>query len=438
METNRPSQNPIAIRELIQPIGGLFKTILRSKSSRLEPGLSTRLLPLGNIKEVSGSSLSHSHELSGCGTDINDGDALFLAAAEGLERYCACIYEESNFVVAAANDLGDEALDLDTIPRCSEAELSHPKCPLVRPRNNAPIRWVRGISLMTGKTKYLPVVMVYLFAGYASAAERFWLPITTGCAAHESYASAILSGILEVVERDALTIIWLNRCPLPRIKIDEVCPRLEPYWNQYQLSTQDTEYIFFDATTDLGIPVVYCLRRAENDKELATIITCSCNLDPSFAVGKVICDIAPLRLALQRGFSIPTDFSDFTGIFHGAAFMAKSEQQPAFQFLMDSTRHTALSAMKKLKGTSPEQELSFVLDLLEARNLEAYAVDLTTDEALRCGTRVVRVVIPGLQPLSFHYRARYLGHKRIYEAPSAMGCGTTQEEDLNRWPQPFA
>jgi len=51
---------------------------------------------------------------------------------------------------------------------------------------------------------------------------------------------------------------------------------------------------------------------------------------------------------------------------------------------------------------------------------------------------VVRVIIPGLQPLSFHYRARYLGHPRLYEAPALMGYPVLREEDLNGWPQPFA
>jgi ribosomal protein S12 methylthiotransferase accessory factor len=66
-----------------------------------------------------------------------------------------------------------------------------------------------------------------------------------------------------------------------------------------------------------------------------------------------------------------------------------------------------------------------------------YAIDLSTDEAIRHGFRVVRVVIPSLQPLSFHYRARYLGHPRLYRAPSLMGHVAKAEDELNPWPQPF-
>jgi ribosomal protein S12 methylthiotransferase accessory factor len=51
---------------------------------------------------------------------------------------------------------------------------------------------------------------------------------------------------------------------------------------------------------------------------------------------------------------------------------------------------------------------------------------------------VVRAVVPGLQPLTFHYRARFLGSPRLYEAPARMGYPVRAEAELNAWPQPFA
>jgi ribosomal protein S12 methylthiotransferase accessory factor len=75
---------------------------------------------------------------------------------------------------------------------------------------------------------------------------------------------------------------------------------------------------------------------------------------------------------------------------------------------------------------------------LRAQCVDAYAVDLTTDEAVREGLRVVRVVAPQLQPLSFQYRARFLRNARLYKVPQAMGYPPKGEAELNSWPQPFA
>ena len=66
--------------------------------------------------------------------------------------------------------------------------------------------------------------------------------------------------------------------------------------------------------------------------------------------------------------------------------------------------------------------------------MDAYAVDLTTDEARRAGLVVVRVLIPGLQPLSFNQLAQFRGHPRLYDAPRAMGHTSHVEEELNPFP----
>ena len=79
-----------------------------------------------------------------------------------------------------------------------------------------------------------------------------------------------------------------------------------------------------------------------------------------------------------------------------------------------------------------------VLERFRRKGLDVYVVDLSTDEALRSGVRVVRVLVPGLQPFSFQYRAQYKGHRRLYDAPKEMGYPVHDEDQLNTWPQPFA
>ena len=149
--------------------------------------------------------------------------------------------------------------------------------------------------------------------------------------------------------------------------------------------------------------------------------------------------MASIRVAFLNPPQVPDSWDEFTDILHGAAFMARQERASAFDFLLSSTRTTKLSEMGEHDEDRPPREaLRDLLARLRQRRLDAYAVDLTTDESLRCGIRVVRVVIPGLQPLSFSYRARYLGHARLYEAPARMGYPVLSEDKVNPWPQPFA
>jgi ribosomal protein S12 methylthiotransferase accessory factor len=119
--------------------------------------------------------------------------------------------------------------------------------------------------------------------------------------------------------------------------------------------------------------------------------------------------------------------------------MADAARLEAFDFLLRSPATRLLHEMTSpVPDADDRQTLRALLDLLRRHHLDLYAVDLSTDEAIRSGVRVVRVIAPALQPLSFRYRARYLGHRRVYDAPIRMGYAARSETALNPWPQPFA
>jgi ribosomal protein S12 methylthiotransferase accessory factor len=439
---NRSSQQP-GIRSLLQPVGGLFykATYFRTECDELQIPIVT--VQSGDISEIwphlrnMNRATASQGMISGAGTGADDNHSLIPALVEGLERYSACTYTPDQFIWATAEELGDRALDLDKIPRCSELELAHSRCPLVLPDKKASLRWVQGLSLHDGRTVYIPAVMVYLYAGFATPAERIWVPISTGCAGHVSYEQAIVNGILETIERDALSIVWLQKLPLPRIDIDTVAPSLSFYWERYQRSSEELEISFFDATTGVGVPTVYGLQVAPSSS-MKTIVSCCAAPDPPSAVAKVIRDMAACRATFRLNRPIPESWDDFNEVFHGSRFMADVERAGAFDFLLNSERRKALSTMHSLLGDDPKQILQGLLELLKKQHLDVYALDLSTDESVRSGIRVVRVLIPQLQPLGFHYRARYLGHARLYDAPRRMGYAVKQELQLNHWPQPFA
>jgi ribosomal protein S12 methylthiotransferase accessory factor len=93
--------------------------------------------------------------------------------------------------------------------------------------------------------------------------------------------------------------------------------------------------------------------------------------------------------------------------------------------------------MKSLDMGTPAKNLHFLVNRLATLDIEAFVVDLTTDEARAVGMKVVRVVVPALQPLTFRVRARYLAHPRLFKAPDRMGYPVHPEDDLNSLPQPF-
>lgn len=410
-----------------------------------EPRILTKVLSLGNVNTIwphipekkKGSSRA---SLQGAGTGVDKEGCFLPALGEAIERYCASVYSKDQFLWATAEELGKDALDLNEIPRCSQKELSHSKCPLTNPSKAGTMRWVQGISLLNGHVIYLPAVMVYLYTGYASSSERIAVPITTGCAAHISYERALLAAILEIIERDALSILWLQKLHVPRLQVDGLPEPWTKIWEAYSASSHGLRHFFFNATMDLEIPTVYAVRISPTNPLATTLVSCASALDPAEAVSKVIRDLTAGAIGFRGQRTVPSQWDDFDEVHHGAVYMADAARASAFDFLFATEESQPLPEVHSpiRAADDPATSLRAVLTLLRKKGLNVYAADLTTDEALRCGMRAVRVIIPGLQPLPYRYRARYLGHPRLYSAPKALGHPVNSEEHINPWPNPFS
>lgn len=376
---------------------------------------------------------------SGSGGSLED--SAFLALAEVLERHAACCVENHRVFTASANELGNYALDLCTLPACSNRELQSPKCHIEQPQHDKPIRWVESISLMTGKPCALPFGLVYLYAGKLYPHERLQAPISTGLAAHRSLTQALVSGLLEGIERDALSLMWLQMIPSRKLGMGGKDIAM-PSWAG--MAHAHLNYCFFDISTDLEVPVVCCIRTAPESERAYTLVSCAAGFQPTVLVEKTVRDIGAISIGFRRERHVPSDFEDFTAIHHGATYMAHKDRKSAFSFLLDKENRIpeTVRGSKQISeelGSGPEeQQLTYLLERLRTSGFEAYAVDLTSVEAFSVGMRVVRVVVPGLQPLPYRYATRYLAHSRLYDAPHRMGHRVRSEKEMNPWPLPFA
>jgi ribosomal protein S12 methylthiotransferase accessory factor len=85
-------------------------------------------------------------------------------------------------------------------------------------------------------------------------------------------------------------------------------------------------------------------------------------------------------------------------------------------------------------------QLRTALRALQQRGLDAIVVDVTLPEVLQAGLRVVRVIVPGLIPLTFGHRYAAKGGPRLYTVPVTLGYASRglAEADLNPAPHPFA
>jgi len=73
-------------------------------------------------------------------------------------------------------------------------------------------------------------------------------------------------------------------------------------------------------------------------------------------------------------------------------------------------------------------------------NLDVIVVDLTAPEITRNGLHCVKVLIPGMLPMTFgHHFTRVAGLERVLRVPVELGYAKQplRLEDLNPYPHPF-
>ncbi len=364
--------------------------------------------------------------------------ARLIAVAEAAERYAADFPGEE-LIWATAAELGRSALDPARYPRCSAAEYGHPRCPLVPFDPDASIRWVRGLELTSGQPVWVPAVMACYRLSDLVPAEQFSYRISTGYSVHTDRAEAVVGGICEVIERDAVALVWQQRLPLPAAgsAADSAALRQLCDWSTRHFVRTHV----FDATTDLGVPTVYCLQASEHDQRARNVVGCATARTLSQAAEKALIETISIRGMFHTDEELVEDTSRFFSIEHGARYMGVPERAEAFGFLTAPSGRPRKPVAASLPGPGlpeePAAALAELAALFAGRAMPVAVVDQTTSELAAAGLTCVSVVIPDLQPMSLLPLAQFRAHPRLYDAPARMGYPVRQEQELNPWPQPF-
>lgn len=435
-----PDANLAALERLIDPVGGLIASIDTLRAADVGgPDFDIRMCLVGSpgILHPALAKFRSIHQeddpLGGAGADEDERWAKIRAIAEAAERYALVVLDNAECVVDSAQGLGSAALDLDTVPRCSARELADPRCPLIAPQKDAPQRWVPGFDMVSGKSCMVPAIMTHLLLPEYRA-ENFWLPISTGVAAHFDLDKALWTAFCEVVERDAIAGTWLARPDLPEIVLDGT-PAEEMKFRR--LLASGVEQRMWDATSDMGVPTVYAVQLTDNHPTLGQFVSCAADASYTVAAAKTIREAAAGRLKFEHANDIPADIADFTRLVDGATHMGAPSRRDGFDFLLKASRRIGLGTLEAAT-IGRVGHMQAAVERCRRLGMQLIVADLTTDELREIGLWVVRVIVPQLLPMSPVHRARYLGHPRLYDLAALHGRAGFSEADVNPHPQPFA
>ncbi|MEU8823595.1 YcaO-like family protein [Streptomyces sp. NPDC048636] len=359
------------------------------------------------------------------------------ALAEAAERSAGFDVLEEERIWATAEELRGECLEPDRYPRCSEAEYGHPQARVVPFDPTAKIRWQRGLDLVSRCPVWVPSVMACYGLTDNVPAEKFSHQVSTGYALHTDPVVAALRGLCEVIERDAVSVVWLQRLPVPALdpallggNAAEMVEALRERFPRVHL---------FDATSDVGVPTVYSLFGAEHDTTARIGVAAGCGLTLAQAAEQAVHEAMSVHGVAHwdADEAMPGSLAETQGLGDTTRYLAQPHHASAFDFLLAGAGDLRPPRRAPLPR-DPGEALDVIVDRLAGAGMRPVVVDRTPRELRGVGLTAISAVVPDLQPMGVDPLAQFKGHRRLYEAPRRMGYRSVPEAELNPLPQPFS
>ena len=290
----------------------------------------------------------------------------------------------------------------------------------------------------------VPASLVYLVYPVSRVEDSFAPATSNGLAGGPSLSAAILSGLSELIERDALLITWMNRLPAVEIEFIDAGGPAAAVWRHY--SRFGVEVRAFLLTTDLPASVVMAVAFDHDPGRPATLIGLGCHLDPAVAAEKAIFELCQARPSESRRYRDNPPglrlkrYEDVKTLEDHSAFLALPERRGEFEFLLHRAQRVRLQDIPNRSSGDTERDLESCANGLGERGYRVLYVHLTMADIAQCGVHVVRTLVPGLQPIHFGWGQERLGGRRLFNLPHQLGLapGPRSEADLNPCPHPLA
>ncbi|RNL86009.1 TOMM precursor leader peptide-binding protein [Halostreptopolyspora alba] len=387
---------------------------------------------------------------SGYGRTPDYRSSVVTALCEALERYGGLQQgRDPTTVRARFVDIRAEAIDVPAIGFPPEESYALPEAPYHPFDPEREYSWVTGYSFARQAAVLVPECLAY----YGARARRdhpFVQETSNGAALGGCLEEAILHGLLEVAERDALLMTWHRRTP--RRAIDPASAR-DP---AIRLLVSEIEQRFgyrvwiFDTTMEHGLPSVWALAvRGDADPSRPVTATgAAAHPLPERAAVNALAELSPFLSDLvetypgerDRAAALAADPTLVTRMRDHALRYAHEDTLGRFDFLRSSPELTTFDALPPLGGSADlRTDLEELVDRFLSQGLDVVVVDQTSSEHRAGGFHCVKVLVPGTTPMSFgHQNRRLSGLRRLRDGPGAAGpSGSRRTRKPNTDPHPF-
>jgi ribosomal protein S12 methylthiotransferase accessory factor len=350
---------------------------------------------------------------------------------EAIERVCGHFHGDEYVIQSSYHALGEAAIHPNACMLISEQQYAHQQTTSLRPFDeHAVCAWSPVWSLTQQTFRYLPAACCYF--NYPFPQETVWCRANSnGNAAGMTVEEAILHGIFELIERDALAIWWYNQVQRPAVNLDSFH---DPYIQQLRswYCAHTYEFWVLDITTDLPIPTFVAILCSTNEATEHLILGAGCHSDPHIALLRAITEMNQLAtpfLTNKQADCTRLKQSRHTQTLHWLTQATRANQP----YLLPNPRTTPRNRQDYNEEWSYDilEDLQQAQQAIEQQGMEVLVLAQTRPDI---GMPVVKVIIPGLRPHLPRFAAG-----RLYDVPVALEWRKKplREDELNPLAFPF-
>lgn len=306
--------------------------------------------------------------------------------------------------------------------------------------------WAKAYSWVSRSSVWVPA---HLVTGSQNVGKTPSEPLvqqrtTTGCAAYPTQPGALLRGALEVIERDAYMIMWLNQLTLPRINIEELTHARRSLGTlvercvRYRLEVHAIRLV-----TDAPIQAICVVLEDKSHNPLPRL---SFGLSAHFslidAVEKALVEALRMRRTAQTMYAsspTPAKHRETRAVGHTdrLVYWMHNKKDRALDFMISGPIESLRTGDLAAETGTDADKFERIVEWCRSVGYECLSVAFTKSKANVTPWHIERVLIPELQPLHLNDAWPHTGGARIQAVPKAFGYAP-RKEPYTDTPHPFA
>lgn len=396
-----------------------------------------------DLKGTTNGTISNSRRAGGS-SFFSEELAYLKCLAETIERYTCTVYKKNHLTYGNYKKLNKKAFPIEKYSGFSEEQKQLSENSMFRFDENTNTYWVWVNSLSQNKKFLVPAHLVYYNYKFIDGEKAIYVPISTGAAGGGCLAAAIVRGIFEIIERDSFIIAYLNKVSCPKIKLkaikDKRVKQLLEVARRYRLDVH-----IIDLTSDLTIPSFATILVDKTGIGSGVLTGLKSHIDPIEAIIGSFEETLHTRCWMRQIHE--DDFKKYLNIIPNK--IKTVEERGMYWYPFDRVKELAfwlesdeskIIPNRCVKRRDYGKMLKQLVLLCKHKKLDILYKDLTPDFLKNTGYKVVKVIIPQLQPHYQYEKQKPLGGTRLSKPSNVFNY---QEKNLdetfeyNVIPHPF-